>query len=145
MNSNIFKNRPLFKECVEVLNADLLSKEESDRLSELFNERFPMTNWGKIDWSKVDKKINVGYDSQQIIPALQELLHQSVDKSVYIEWSTASIPVIRANLDNIIEHFDDVTCVSFEKFIFNLQQNYIIEILPSDEMTVGVVESIKEL
>jgi hypothetical protein len=31
-----------------------------------------------------------------------------------------------------------------EKFIFNPSQRYIIEILPSDEMTVGVIEPLKE-
>lgn len=139
MVSNILKNRPLFKECVEALNAQLLPKEESDYLSKLFDKMFPITKWGKIDWSKIDKKITIGYNPQQIIPALQKLMTQPVDKTIYIEWSTASIPVIKTNLDSLINHFDDVTCVSFEKFIFNPHQGYIIEILPSDEMTIGIM------
>lgn len=139
MTSNVLKNRPLFKECVEALGANLLPKEESDKLTTIFKTIFPITAWGKIDWNKIDQKIDIGYDPHAIIPALKKLLQNTIDESVYIEWSTASIPIIQTNLIDIINHFDDVTCVSFEKFIFNPTQGYIIEILPSDQMTVGLV------
>ena len=138
--SKFLQNNRLFRECVESLHAELLSLNDSNKITILFEKTIPMTKWGKIDWEKIDKKINIGYDPIRIIPALEELIKESLDKSVYIEWSDGGLPVIKTNLDAVINHFDDVTCVSFEKFIFNPQQGYIIEILASDEMTVGVVE-----
>jgi hypothetical protein len=47
-------------------------------------------------------------------------------------------------LIDIVKYFDDVTCVTFEKFIFNPYIGYIIEILPGDSMTVGVVSTINK-
>lgn len=140
MQKKILENRPLFKECLEVLNTQLLPEAESDNLSQLFNELFPITKWGKIDWDKLSNKIDIGCEPLNIIPALEQLLKdKSFDKSVYIEWSTGGLPIIKSNLEDIINHFDDVTCVAFEKFIFNPELGYIIEVLPGDEMTVGVI------
>jgi len=140
MIRNFLKNDQLYLECLIALGAKTLKDEESDCLHELFKKMFPITKWGKIDWAKITKKINIGYDPQNIIPALEELLeNKSFDRSVYIEWSTGGLPIIKTNLDDIIKNFDDVTCVAFEKFIFNPDLGYIIEILPSDEMTIGIV------
>lgn len=140
MSSKLLENRPLFKECIEVLGVNLLSEQESDRLSALFQQIVPLTNWGKVDWDKIDQKIDIGYDPQNIIPTLERLIKEPIDTSVYIEWSTASVPVIKADLRNIIEHFDDVTCVAFEKFIFNLTSGYVIEVLPSYKMMAGLIK-----
>lgn len=140
MQKKILESRPLFKECLEALNTQLLPETESDNLSKLFNELFPITEWGKIDWDKLPNKIDIGCEPLNIIPALEQLLNnKSFDQSVYIEWSTGGLPIIESNLSNIINHFDDVTCVAFEKFIFNPNLGYIIEILPGDQMTVGIV------
>lgn len=141
MNSKFLESRPLFKECVEALKATILDLTESQKMSQYFINTFPITKWGKIDWQKINNKINIGYEPKNIIPALEKLINKPIDKSVYIEWSGGGIPIIKTELDSIIQHFDDVTCVSFEKFIFNISQNYIIEILPSYEITIGIIEN----
>ncbi|HBR70396.1 TPA: hypothetical protein DIC20_05745 [Candidatus Dependentiae bacterium] len=132
----------LFDECVKILKAKILPKFESEKMYDLFIQLYPMTKWGKIDWGKIDKKIEVGFDPENIIISLKNLLGNSFDKSVYIEWDDAQLAVIQTNLDIIIKHFDDVTCVAFEKFIFNPDIAYIIEILPSDKITVGVIPQV---
>jgi len=132
----------LFDECIMALEAKVLSNSKSEEIEATFVKLFPTTGWGKIDWKKIDKKIEVGFDPLEIIPALKKLLGNSIDKSAYIEWSDGQLPIIQTNLDAIIKHFDDVTCVSFEKFIFNPDVGYIIEILPSDKITVGVIPQI---
>lgn len=139
--SKILENRPLFKECVDALGITLLPDVESDLLHELFKFMFPLTDWGKVDWDKVTKKTNIGCDPRDIIPALEQLLdNKFFNRAVYIDTSTGGLPVIRTNLDDIINNFDDVTCIAFEKFIFNLDLGYIIEVLPSNDMTVGLIE-----
>lgn len=129
----------LFKECVTLLQATSLSKLESDKIFDLFAHRVPMTNWGKIDWSKIEQKKVIGDSVGKIIPTLGKLLQRPFDKTVYIEWSEENIPVIKADLDLVIKHFDDVTCVAFDKFIFNLDEGYIIEILHLGNITVGKI------
>lgn len=140
MIRNYLKNDQLYLECLSELNSTPLDDQESDHLHELFKNMFPITKWGKIDWDKLSNKIDIGCDPLNIIPALEQLLkNKSFDKSVYIEWSTGGLPIIKSNLEDIINHFDDVTCVAFEKFIFNPELGYIIEVLPGDKMTVGVI------
>jgi hypothetical protein len=136
----ILGNRSLLKECVEALKATLPTKETSDKMEELFESMYPITRWGKIDWDKIDQKIKIGYDPNNIIPALEQLLKCPVDKRVYIEWDDGGIPVIESNLDAVISSFDEICRVSFEAFIFNPQVGYIIEKRSSFKITVGLVK-----
>ena len=132
------ENYPLFKECLEALNVNLLPESESEKLLKIFKQTIPITKWGKVDWDKIDKKKYVGNNPQQVISSLNELLKDTVEDEVYIAWSSASFPVIRADLNKVI-FFDDVSCVSIEKFIFNLSQGYIVEVRAGDEITVGLL------
>jgi len=140
MSAQWLENRPLFKECLEILDTQLLPEQEADRISALFNRIVPMTTWGKVDWNKINKKVDINGDPENIIPALEKLLKGPVDKTVYIEWSTGGIPVIKADLDAVVKFFDYVTCVSFDKFIFNPSAGYIIEVLPDYTITVGLFQ-----
>src|ERR1700679_3058852 len=139
MVSRLLENRPLLKECIEALKVGLLPDDESEKVSDMFRKIVPITKWGKVDWAKINKKIEVGYDPQLLISALEKLMGGPFDTSVYIEWSSSGVPIIKADLKDIVDNFDDVTCVAFEKFIFNPSAGYIIEILPSDLMTIGII------
>jgi hypothetical protein len=72
---NLLKNNSLFKECLEALNGSLLPNEEAKEILELFEKTFPITNWYKINWDKIDKKIEVGYEPEDIISELTKLLN----------------------------------------------------------------------
>jgi hypothetical protein len=141
MVKEILRNRPLFNECIDALDAFVLPQEESDKMSILFKQMYPLTKWGKIDWDKISLKKNIGCDQNKIIPTLEQLTREPLEKNAYIEWSDAALPVIQTNLNRIITHFDDITCVTFEKFIFNPDKGYIIEVRPGDEITVGIIDS----
>lgn len=131
----------LFKECLEALKVNLLPEEEADKLFLLFKNKYPIAEWGKIDWDKIDNHIPIGNNQHEIFPALSSLLATPIDTLVYIVWSSAAFPVIQTNLNDVINYFDDVTCVSFETFIFNPTQNYIIEVRPGNEITLGVLNT----
>lgn len=129
-----------FQECLEALNAIPLTFPEGKELSKLYESLYPLTKWGKIDWDKIDKKIFVGNDNpEDIIPALEKLINNHLDKNVYIDWDSGSNPILKTNLDKVIENFVDVRCASFDKFIFNPTVGYIIEVRFSRDITVGVV------
>jgi hypothetical protein len=138
MIRNFLKNDQLYLECLNALGAKPLDDEKSDLLHELFKKMYPLTEWGKIEWDKIEKKKKID-DLNEIIPTLKELLQTDIDKSVYIEWSDGGLPIIKANLINIIKNFDEVDCVSFDKFIFNPSQSYVVEVLFSGQITVGVL------
>lgn len=129
----------LFEECVAKVNATPLSVKEDLRLGDLFEERFPVAAWGKIDWEKVDRKIEVGYDPKNILPSLEKLFGKKVDTTVYILWSSARQPMIKTDLEKVVDFFDYIISVSPEKFVFNLELGYVLEILICNKMTIGVV------
>jgi hypothetical protein len=128
----------LFNECVDVLKANILTPKENIKISELFIKTFPLTCWGKIDWGNVETKEKITA-SNQIILTLEKLLGARIDKAVYVEWSEGDLPAIHTNLDDIINNFDDLTSVAFDTFIFNITDGYIIEILSSGEITLGLI------
>ena len=139
MFKKLLELNPLFRECVDKLNAIILPDWEDKKMFDFFEQFFPLTEWGKIDWDKIDKKIVVGYNHLDIIPSLKKLLGTCIDKSTYIVWNDAGIPIIKTDLDAIVQNFDDVTCVAFEKFIFSPTIGYIIEVLPGGKITAGVI------
>lgn len=128
-----------FEECVEILDAQILPWEESQKITEMLRQMYPFTEWGKINWDKIPNKEYLGNDSQKIIPVLKKLLKADFDQTVYVDWSDGDLPVIETNLDLVVDHFDDVTCVSFEKFIFNPHEGYMVEIRPGQNTTVGIL------
>jgi len=140
MERKLFSDRPLFKQCVESLNAAILSSKESDEMEEIFEKIFPITKWGKVDWSKIKKSVHIGFDPDNIVPSLQKLLGVNFDTTVYIMWSHVGPHVIKTDLESIVRNFDDVSCVSLEKFIFNPNFGYVVEIRTGDDMTVGVID-----
>lgn len=139
MDINLFGDRPLFKECVEILNAEILSWEESETLTEAFEKSYPIAPWGKVDWENVKNKLEIGYEPEDIMPAFYKLLYKSADTSVYILCDDAMLPLIKTNLTQIIKYYDYVTCISPHKFIFNPFERYIIEILSGGKITIGIV------
>lgn len=115
---NLLINHPLLAECLEVLNAQLLPEEESEKIVQLFENSYPFTDWGKIDWSLIKAKKEI-YDLQEIIPSLQKMLSVEIDQLIYILCDDAMIPIIKARLKDILDHFNKVDRISIHKFIFN--------------------------
>ncbi len=133
------RNAP-FLRCIEALKIELLPEQESDRVLQLFTDLYPMTEWGKIDWDKINHKMNLGTNYTMIIDSLKRFLGDDFDPSVFIEWGSAAIPAIKTNIYDVIQQYDYVVSVTFDKFIFNPSEGYIIEILPGDDITVGVID-----
>ena len=145
MSEKLLKSLPLLKECVEALGIDLLPRVESNSISDLFDLMVPLTDWGKVDWIRIDRKVDVGKRPEDIIPVLTGLLGGSFDTSVYIVWSSMFIPIIKTDIESIVKNYIDVICVSFEKFIFNPDVGYVIEILPSRQITAGLIPNYEEV
>lgn len=129
----------LFKECIDALHDDvmILSDEESKKIFSIFENEIPIISGGsKIDWQKINNKIDIG-SPQQIVILLEEIKRKKIDTNVYILWNNAALPVIKSNLDLIQEHFDDVVCVGFETWFFNINERYVIEFSHTDKMVGG--------
>ena len=134
---------PLVQQCIEMFGdtAVVLSKKETEAQWSLLKRMVPFTNNGKVAWEKVTKKQLVGNDGQEVLDALQNLLEQPIDKTIYLQWSDATLPIVQTDLDTALSLLGHIRKVTFELFFFNPHQGYLIEILPRDQITVGLVNS----
>ena len=141
MVSDQFANKPLFKECIDALqpNVVVLSIQETNKIFELFEVCIPIINGGsRIDWEKISKKKFID-NLSEILPSLRKLTQDPIDKAVYVLWNNASLRVIKTDLESVLNHFDDVTCLGFETWLFNPYQGYIIEYYYLGEMNMGLI------
>lgn len=130
--------KPLFSKCVELIKGQVLSNQESEKAFEAFKQLFPLAVEEKVDWSKISKKVSVE-SPKKIVSSLINLLGYFPDKTVYIRWNDKELPIVKAQLDGIIKHFDIFIKVSSYVIIFNPFLGYIIEVSSNKEITIGMV------
>jgi hypothetical protein len=123
----------LFEECLAALGKGVivLSEEESCKLFENMDKDFPITSWGRINWEKVKHAEHV-----QSINEITKNIGPA-DAEVYLLWDEASLPAIKTNIKKIFEVLDDVTAVSFDTWIYNPRQGYVIEFYHENEIMLG--------
>jgi hypothetical protein len=129
----------LFDECIEALGKGtaVLTNQESVEISKTFSSIFPITKWGRIEWDKIDKKIQV--DSvNEILKYLHEQ-DKCIDTEIVILWDEATLPVIKSDLAQIIKVIDDVTSVSFDTWLFSPILKYVVEFYHNGEVTIGIL------
>jgi hypothetical protein len=124
---------------MEALGADLLTYDESEIITALFECLYPLTGWGKVEWEKINTKKEI-YDTQEIISAVQKMLDSKIDEEAFILTDDAMIPIIKTNLITIFNNFNNVYPLSSYKFIFSLNQGYIIEVLSAHSITIGLAD-----
>ncbi len=124
-----FDNNPLFKECIEALGkkAKILSFEESKKIYSILEVVFPI-GFSSINWEKVQHKVEFEPEyPEQIIPSISNLLGKiNFDKEIYII-SDNDVPVIKSDLDSVIQHIDDVTCIGQTLWFLNISLQYVVE------------------
>lgn len=129
-----------FEECVDALGAIQLTLQDEKAVSKLYNQIYPITRSGKVDWNRIENKISIENDNPtDIIPALEKLIKGPLDKNVYIDWDGGPKPMIKTDLDKVIAQFFYVRRASFDQFLFNPTVGYIIEVRSWGDITVGVV------
>ncbi|OQA35360.1 MAG: hypothetical protein BWY54_00611 [Candidatus Dependentiae bacterium ADurb.Bin331] len=128
----------LFTECIQALNNQviIMSKIETAEIWKLFKSKVPITTWGRVDWSMIERKIEIGYEPEDIIPALITL-KQPIDMTIYVLWNDASVPIIKTNLNAVVANYNDV--IALETWFFNPRDGYVIEVLNDCSITVGLI------
>ncbi len=90
---------------------------------------FPITMWARIDWDLIVEK--------QDIVALDMISGLLSRKWCYVIWDDGSLPVVKANVQSIIENIDDVTAVSFDTWLCDLEFQKIVEFYHEGEVRFG--------
>ena len=113
----------LFDECIEVLgnNAIIFSIEETERLFNWLEHKFPILVSGHIEWDKVSKKIQI----KNMVDILNIL--ENKDNAIFVFWDNAKIPALKSTLECVLNVIDDVTAVGFYTWLFSPNAGYVIE------------------
>ena len=123
----------LLKECITALasDAELLTKEDADKIYQIFNETIPFLPWG-IDWKQLK--------SVHIVDDVKKLKDVCRSEYFYIIWN-AELPVIKSDLLSIIRCIDDISAVEPDTWLFSLNCNEVIELYHEGRITVGMANT----
>lgn len=124
------KDNVLLKECITALSssAEILKKEDADKIYKTFQERIPFLPWG-IDW----KQLN----SVHVVDDIKKLGDVCRSQDFYIIWDV-ELPIIKSDLLSIIRCMDDISAVEPDTWLFSLDYNEVIEIYHEGKLTVGM-------
>lgn len=142
MCSKHLKEKTLLEECLEALapHVTIMSHDESSKIFKTFEKIAPFL-WLRINWEKVDKKIEV-ISSDQIIPTLNQLLPAPIDRDIYIFWNDADLPMLKTDLNSALYALDHITRLGIETWLFNNSQWYVVE-LHFGEIHVGILPDLQ--
>jgi hypothetical protein len=59
------------------------------------------------------------------------------NNAVYIIWDEATLPIIRCELFKVIDIIDYITSVSFDTWIFSIDEDFVIEIFHDGKIQIG--------
>jgi hypothetical protein len=131
----------LIDECIEALSdsVHILTESDRDQVLNEFENSFPFTKWGRIDWEKMTCHAVVN-TVDDIISFLKQKTNK-YSNDVYVIWDEGTLPIIQTNLDKVLEAIDDVTAVSFDTWIFASFSGFVIEVFHDGEVRVGILKN----
>ena len=131
----------LLEECLDVLKK--YSIIEDKELEEQILSNLKSTFYGKIDFSKYADAHEINFEEIRQLPDESEY---------YVIWDNAAIPIIKCNIEDILDNIYDVLAVSFDTWLISTDMKRIIEFYHEGSITtakiigslrnVGVVKSI---
>lgn len=131
----------LTEECIEALgkNITILDEEEKGIIMDMFLQLVPLTKWGRINWGDMSIKHN--------FKTPESILEKCEDAEYYIIWSDPTKPIIKSNLNNIIEkdNIYEVLAVAPNTWLLSYDFSSVIEFFHEGEITVGDLEGIIDI
>ena len=129
----------LFEECMEALgkNAKILNEKVAENILSDFDENFPLTLWGRIDWDKIKNKKEINTFEEIFLVIENE--KRKTSNLIYVIGSDATIPILESNLDTILESFYDVAAVSPNTWLYCPEDSWVIEFYHEGNTTIGFV------
>lgn len=129
----------LFEECLKALgpNKEILSYDETAMVFKSFIGNFHISKWGVVDWEAVDNRFTVGKVDD--ISYVIETYRPSATWQVCILWNDSSLPCVKVDLNESLRVVDDITAVSFDTWLYNDKDLYVIEFHHEGRITIGFI------
>jgi hypothetical protein len=126
--------KSLYDDCIESFGGkvDILSKVESEKVMNKFQNIFAFTSYGRINWDSLVKKIN-------IISISTILNQESIEKDdeIYIIWDDATFPLLSVTIGEAIKNIEEVLPVSFDTWFYCVSKKYVIEFYHEGQISLG--------
>lgn len=119
----------LLEECIKALGgeANILNDSQGDLISDTLNDKFHFGSHG-VNLTKYKNAIPLG--------SIHDVDEAIRNTSCFIIWDEYSLPVVKSNISIIWENIDDVTAVSFDTYIFDVDFNWLIEFHHEGKITL---------
>lgn len=134
----------LFNSFIGQSKISFLKENQADRVIAFFKNTFPLTVTEKIDWHRIENKVFIGKDPRKIIPTLEQLDSNPLNRTAYIKWCDPALPLMKINLQDAIARYNQIIAVANETIIFNAMEGYVIEIDEQNRITTGIMMHRKE-
>lgn len=119
-----------FEELLELISPVylLLMEEESKNFIHKFCNKFPITFYGRIDWSVLN-----GILAENI----EEIISNekiNLDTEIFIIFNDGSIPVLKTKIEKILKIYDNLSCIGFDQWIITKSDEIMIELYHEGEI-----------
>jgi len=121
----------LLEECIQALgnSYEVFDDIRSLKLFDSFQDDFPFTSWGRIDWDQIENK--------QKIQNISQISNLFDSEECYIFWDEESLPVVKVSIEGVLNSIDDVTAVSFDTWILSTTNICVVEFFHEGEIMIG--------
>ncbi len=136
---SFMRHKGPFHELTRAFGLEIFADDEANTILAKFQSMLPFTMWRCIDWDKIEKKIFVGKDENNVLPALYTLLKKPFDTEIYICLKQPEAPLMRINLTPETARYRLIWSRACGTFLFNLEERYVIEVDLQGNIMVGLI------
>lgn len=130
----------LIDQCVKALEQPVvvLSPQETRDIRHRLRQKVPFTFWGRIDWRHVNHSVRV-LSFEEILPILLENGKRE-DDGIVLLWDEMTRPALLSVLQAVLREIEIVLRVSFDTWIIDVDEQYVIEFYHEGEITIGFLD-----
>lgn len=121
----------------------ILSKNQSEEIESKLIINYPFASWGRIDWSKVDKKYEliINENIEKELLKLLTKLNINTTESTYLIFGNPEYPIIQTSIQDVLNQISEIMFIGPDQWLLDIDFNYIIELTHDNILTVGLKDS----
>lgn len=114
-----------------------LTKKEADFIMDEFVQFFPITEWGRIDWGKVDGKVNIKDEDTDLIKDVLISQGFELSQEAYLMYGYGDYPFVKTSVQRILTNLEDLRWIGSDQFIYCPTSKFVIEYFHDGDITIG--------
>lgn len=128
-----WQSNSLFMECIQKIDKiDIIPETQCELLLNRVEDIIPITLAGHVDWNKMKHE-------RETISYRQIENYLETHENYYVIWNNCDLPIIKCDLQSIIEHFVDFETVDFSYLAISEDLNVILEAVKFGYVNMGIL------